>query len=131
MSVPGSSIGGVRTFDPDPEQSKVIAHAGGPLLVTGPAGTGKSTALEARFIRLLEGGADPERTVLVLGSARARDTARRRVLGRLRTSLPTLRILTLHGLANLVVSQRFASLGYAEPPEILPAADQFAGQFGF
>src|SRR5438270_1558316 len=113
-------------FELDGGQAEVVALDRGAMLVTGAAGTGKSAALEERFVRLLEKGADPERTVLVAGSAGARDAVRRRILGRIRTSLPTLRILTIQGLANHVVSQRYASLRYEEPPEILPAADQFA-----
>src|SRR5438067_4485072 len=116
----------VARLAPDAEEARVVEHERGALLVTGEAGTGKTAALEDRFVRLLGRGADPERTVLVVGSAAARDRARRRLLRRLRTSLPTLRVLTAHGLAYQVLSQRFAGLGYTEPPEILPAADQFA-----
>jgi len=113
-------------FVPDAGQARVIGLDRGALLVTGEAGTGKTTALEERFVHLLGSGADPERIALVVGSGGARDRGRRRLLRRLRTSLPSLRVLTVHGLAYHVLSQRFAALGYAEPPEVLPAADQFA-----
>jgi superfamily I DNA/RNA helicase len=113
-------------FEPDEAQSRVIAHGRGPLLVTGPAGTGKTAALRERLARLIEGGADPERVVLVVGSRHARAAARTAMLDRLRASLPGLPVLTAHGLAYRVVSQHHASLGYEEPPEILSAADQFA-----
>ena len=121
-----NDAGRLDRFEPDAAQTRVIEHRHGPLLVTGDAGTGKTAALEERFVSLLAGGADPERTALVVASSSARDRARRRLLARLRTSLPVLRVVTVHGLAHQVLSQRFGSLGYAEPPEILAAADQFA-----
>ena len=48
------------------------------------------------------------------------------LLGRLASSLPGLQVLTIHGLANRVLKERFAALGYAEPPQVLSAAEQFA-----
>lgn len=111
---------------PDPVQEEVLRHERGPLLVTGPAGTGKTAVLRERFARLIEAGADPERVVLVVGSKRARDEARLHLLDRLRSSLPTLPIVTLQGLAYRVVNARYRKLGYDEPPAVLPASDQFA-----
>jgi len=111
-------------FSPDQQQERALAHATGALLVTGSAGTGKSTVLQERFARVLEGGADAERVALVVGSRRARDRARAALLERLGRSLPGLHVWTMHGLAYHVVTERHAELGYAEPPEILPAAEQ-------
>jgi superfamily I DNA/RNA helicase/RecB family exonuclease len=113
-------------FSPDVEQRRVLDHGGGALLVTGRAGTGKSSVLRERFARLIEGGADPERVALVVGSRRARDTTRAMLLDRLPASLPELRVVTIHGLAHRVLRERHAALGYSDPPEILSAADQFA-----
>jgi superfamily I DNA/RNA helicase/RecB family exonuclease len=128
VSYPGASIGFVtdpQQFEPDLGQARVIDHGRGALLVTGDAGTGKTAALEERFARLLESGRDPERVVLVVGSARARDRARRRMLRRVSTSLPVLRVVTIHGLAYQVLLQRYGSLGYDEMPELLQASDHF------
>ena len=110
----------------------MLAHASGGLLVTGGAGTGKSAALRERFARLVEGGADPERVALVVGSGggggarRARRPAPDALIARLPSSLPSLQVVTFHGLAHLVLRERFAALGYAEPPRVLSAPDQFA-----
>ena len=113
-------------FSPDDAQRTVLEHRTGPMLVTGAAGSGKTTVLRERFASLLEGGADPERTVLVVGGTRARDDARAVLLARLRESLPGLQVVTIHGLANRVLKERFAALGYAEPPTVLSATEQFA-----
>ena len=111
---------------PDPEQQRVLDHRDGALLVTGGAGTGKSWVLRERFARLIEAGADPERVALVVGSVGARDAARTALLGRLPASLPGLQVVTVHGLANRILHERHAVLGYDEPPRILSAAEQFA-----
>ncbi len=111
---------------PDTEQARVLGHGAGALLVTGAAGTGKTAALRERFARLIEAGIDPEGVALVVGSKRARNEARAALLQRMRRSLPTLRVLTIHGLAYHVVDERYAALGYDSPPAILSADDQFA-----
>ena len=114
-------------FAPDPEQQRVLDHDRGPLLVTGGAGTGKTVILRERFARLIEEGADPERVALLVGSRRAREDAMSFLYERLAgTSLPSLRVTTVHGLAFHIVNLRYDVLGYPEPPILLDAADQFA-----
>src|SRR5437773_1023996 len=108
-------------FSPDHSQTRVLDHSGGALLVIGGAGTGKTAVLRERFARLIEAGAEPERVALVVGSRRARDDARAALLARLRTSLPGLRVLTIHGLALALLKER-----EGEPPEVLSAPEQFA-----
>jgi superfamily I DNA/RNA helicase len=105
----------------DDAQQAVLAHADGPLLVTGGPGTGKTAVLRERFARLIEAGAEPERVALVLGSRGARDAARTALLERLSASLPGMQVLTFHGLAYRVLKLR-----EGEPPEVLGAAEQFA-----
>jgi superfamily I DNA/RNA helicase len=113
-------------FSPDEQQARVLEHQEGALLVTGSAGTGKTAVLRERFVRLIEDGADPERVALVVASRRSRDETRGALLGRFRSSLPGLRVLTIHGLANHVVGARHAELDYSQPPTVLSAADHFA-----
>src|SRR4051794_15756948 len=105
----------------DDAQESVLAHDAGPALVTGGPGSGKTAVMRERFARLIEGGAEPERVALVLGSGRARDVARAALLERLPASLPGLQVATFHGLANRVIKLR-----EGEPPEVLGAAEQFA-----
>lgn len=113
-------------LQPDPDQERVLTHTEGALLVTGGPGSGKTAALQERFARLLEAGVDPERVALVVGSRRARDQAQRALLARFAGSLPELRVVTIHGLARHVVNARSRRPDHREPPELLPAADQFA-----
>src|ERR1051325_10204748 len=113
-------------FLPDPEPLRVLEHRRGPLLVTGVAGTGKTVVLRERFARLIEEGADPERVALVVRTQRAWVAARAFLLKRLRSSLPAIPALTVHGLANHVVARRFGVLGFETPPQLLSSADQFA-----
>src|SRR6266487_2805509 len=101
----------MASFSPDPQQERVLEHGSGALLVTGSAGTGKSRVTQERFARLIEGGADAERVALVVGSRRARDSARASLLERLGRSLPGLHVWTMHGLAYHVVTERHADLG--------------------
>src|ERR687887_347787 len=105
-------------FLPDREQEGVLDHERGPLLVTGGPGTGKTTVLRERFARLIEGGADPERVVLVVRSRRARREAAALLASRVARSLPGLRVVTAHGLANLVLASEFGALGYEQPPMV-------------
>ena len=113
-------------FEPDPRQLEVLDHADGAMLVSGGSGTGKTAVLRERFARLVERGADPERVALVVGSRRARDEARRLLLERLPVALPTLTVVTIHGLAFHIVGERFERLGYDAPPSVLSASEQFA-----
>ncbi|HEX6330030.1 MAG TPA: ATP-dependent DNA helicase [Actinomycetota bacterium] len=110
----------------DSRQLDVLGHARGALLVTGGFGTGKTTVLRERFLHLLAHGADPDRVVVVVGSRRAREEARRVLLARLPASVANLRVSTIHGLAYQVVSARYHDLRYERPPAILAAPEQFA-----
>ncbi|MGH2526054.1 MAG: UvrD-helicase domain-containing protein, partial [Actinomycetota bacterium] len=112
-------------FSPDAQQQRVLEHASGPLLLTGGFGCGKTWVLRERFLNLIARGADPDRVALVVGSRHARDEARRELLSRLPGSLPSLRVVTVHGLAYQVVSERYRDLKYETPPTILAAAEQF------
>ena len=128
MSAAASSIPFVTAppFLPDGDQQRVLDHGDGALLVTGGAGTGKSTVLRERFARLIEGGADPERVALVVGSVGARNSARSALLERLPSSLPGLQVVTFHGMANRILRERHGAMGYDEPPRVLASTEQFA-----
>ena len=103
----------------------MLEHASGTLLVTGPAGTGKTAVLRERFARLVESGADPDRVALVVGSSSAREPPRSRCCSVLPTSLSGLHVVTMHGLANRILKAR-AEQRARSRPQLLSATEQFA-----
>ncbi|HJR18121.1 MAG TPA: ATP-dependent DNA helicase [Actinomycetota bacterium] len=104
----------------------VLELTEGRLLVSGPPGTGKTRALVERFALLVEGGADPERVLLIVLNRRAARDARERLIRRLARSLPHVQVYTAHSFAYRVLGRRFAELDYPEAPQVLSAAEQYA-----
>src|SRR5690349_6310431 len=74
--VPALALGGVEEGPPAPpielsaEQRRVAEHGEGPMVVVGPAGSGRTDALAARLISLARRGVPPDR-VLCLSRTRA------------------------------------------------------------
>ncbi|HEY5317116.1 MAG TPA: ATP-dependent helicase, partial [Solirubrobacteraceae bacterium] len=66
-----------------PAQVEAITHEDGPLVVCGPAGSGKTHALEARFAWLVEQGVAPERMLVLAPSSAAAEAMRTRLVDRL------------------------------------------------
>ncbi|MEV6347802.1 ATP-dependent helicase, partial [Actinoplanes sp. NPDC051851] len=111
----------------DPVQRRVIGHAGGPLLVLGGPGTGKTTVLvEAVAARIAE-GVDPER-ILVLtfgrrGAASLRDRIEARVAGQAGRVVHEPLVRTFHAYAFGLLRRAAAERG--EPaPRLLTGPEQ-------
>ena len=66
-----------------PAQHEAVTHPGGPLLVIGGAGTGKTRLLVERFAWLAGAGAVPESILVLAFSAPAADDLRERIERRL------------------------------------------------
>lgn len=62
-----------------PEQARAVEHRGGPLVVLGGAGSGRTQTLVARFAHLVAAGAAPESILLLTRGATAADMVRARV----------------------------------------------------
>ena len=58
------------------EQREAVEHSGGPALVLGGAGSGKTHVLSARFHRLVAGGAPAERVLVLTQTAATADPLR-------------------------------------------------------
>jgi DNA helicase II / ATP-dependent DNA helicase PcrA len=61
------------------EQRHAIDHRGGPLLLVGPAGSGRTETIARRLARLAQGGVPPERTLVLTRSRAAAERIRHRV----------------------------------------------------
>ncbi len=99
-------------------------HPGGPLLVIGAAGTGKTRVLEARFRWLVEQGCGPERIVVLTPSAAGADALRTRLEGVLERGYEELFVLTPVQLAGLILNGAGSGLDAFE--SMLDAGERFA-----
>ena len=113
----------------DPEQRRVIDHGSGPLVVLGGPGTGKTRALQERFVRLaLSDGAD---RILFLVPNRAQKMAlqdrltRRLLFEEGLDAVVEVPVYTWHGLAYHLVSRNYDKLGYSEPPVLLTSPEHW------
>lgn len=111
----------------DEVQRRAVYHEDGPLLILGAPGTGKTTVLEHRYLRL---AAEPElapHRVLFLCTNRsysmqAKDRLARRLPHEAMIEIP---LFTWHALAYHLVSRYYRVLGYEEPPVLLTAPEQW------
>jgi superfamily I DNA/RNA helicase/RecB family exonuclease len=113
---------------------RVLAHETGTLRVLGGPGSGKTTLLLTAAAARVRAGADPERTLLLVGSRRAAVDLRERLTGMLQdgsgdpAEMRTLReplVRTLHSYAFGVLRLHAAKAG-DPPPRLLAGAEQDA-----
>jgi superfamily I DNA/RNA helicase/RecB family exonuclease len=108
-------------------QEEVVAHEGGPLLVLGGPGSGKTHALEQRYLRLASSpGLAPHRVLYLCTNRRYSMEAKDRLFGELaQTVVVDVPVYTWHALAYHLVSRHYPALGYRESPVLLTAAEQW------
>ena len=82
----------------NPAQRDAVDHPSGPLLVLGGAGTGKTTVLAERFLRLVADGEPPESILVLCHSGMAATAMRDRLEDRLTAASEELAVTTFHGL---------------------------------
>ena len=66
-------------MDLSSSQLRAIRHRGGPLLLLGEAGSGKTEALARRFVGLVEEGSRPEEALLLASTRATAERMRQRV----------------------------------------------------
>ena len=94
---PAVSYEGARD-GPAPAQRAAVTHPGGPLLVIGGAGTGKTHVLVERFVWLRDQGTPPESVLVLTFSAARRPTScARRVEARVPPPYEEIAVTTFHG----------------------------------
>ena len=108
----------------DEAQRRVVAHAGGPLLVLAGPGTGKTTTIvEAVVDRVARRGIDPARVLVLTFSRKAAAELRERITLRLDRTLREPLALTFHSYAYALVRREYALAG-EPPPILLPGPEQ-------
>jgi DNA helicase-2/ATP-dependent DNA helicase PcrA len=107
-------------------QRRAVTHEGGPLLVLGGAGTGKTRVLVERFAWLVDQGVPAEDVLLVTGSQAAADVLRRQVEDALEPPFGELSVLTVPDLCARVLRDHAVAAGV--DPFFVPAtgADRLA-----
>ena len=103
-----------------------MTHEGGPLLVLGGPGTGKTRVLIERFAWLVDQGVPAEDVLLVCGSHAAADVLRRQLEDTLEPPYGELSVLTVPDLCARVLREHAAAAGI--DPFFVPAsaADRLA-----
>jgi superfamily I DNA/RNA helicase/RecB family exonuclease len=108
----------------DPDQQRVVSHAGGPLLVLAGPGTGKTTAIvESVVHRISVRGIDPARVLVLTFSRKAAEELRDRITMRLGRTTRQPLALTFHSYAYALVRREFTLAG-DEPPVLLSGPEQ-------
>lgn len=78
-----------------PAQCAAVTHRGGPLLIVGGAGSGKTRTLVARFAWLVEQGEAPEAVLALARSERAADALRRHLEDAVQAPYEELAVMTV------------------------------------
>src|SRR2546421_12327298 len=86
-----------------PVQREAVTHRGGPLLVLGAAGAGKTAVIEARFRWLADSGSRVERIAVVVPSRARADALRARLESGLDRGYEELFVLDPVGLAAVIL----------------------------
>ncbi|HWF50419.1 MAG TPA: ATP-dependent DNA helicase [Solirubrobacteraceae bacterium] len=105
-----------------PAQAQAVTHEEGPLVVCGPAGSGKTRVLEARFARFVEQGLAPERILVLAPSSAAADAIRARLVDRLEQPYEELIVGTPRDLAARLLHDA----GFDPFAAVVGAADRLA-----
>jgi DNA helicase II / ATP-dependent DNA helicase PcrA len=97
--------------DLTPSQARAAAHGSGPLLVLGGAGSGKTTALAARFGRLVAHGEAPESILVLSPSAAGAAVLRRQVEEALDGPYEQLAVHSVRELCARLLREEIAEAG--------------------
>jgi DNA helicase-2/ATP-dependent DNA helicase PcrA len=109
-----------------PAQRAAVEHPGGPLLVLGGAGTGKTTVLAERFLHLVAAGTPPESILVLCFSAPAVDAMRDRLEDRLPGAYEELPVTTFDGLCGRILHDEALEAGLDPFATPVSASDRLA-----
>ena len=119
-----------ETLALDGDQQRVVDHEGPLVLVHGGPGTGKTSVLCERYIRLAL-RASPDRILFLVPNRAQKIALRDKLTRRLLfdeglEALVEVPVYTWHGFANHLVSRHYEDLGYGEPPVLLTSPEQWS-----
>jgi DNA helicase-2/ATP-dependent DNA helicase PcrA len=109
-----------------PAQRAAATHAGGPLLIVGGAGSGKTRTLLARFAWLVEQGEAPEAILLLARSERAADALRRQVEETIARPYEALAVTTVHDVCARLLREHALAAGVDPFAVAVGRADRLA-----
>ncbi len=89
--------------NPPAAWQQALTHRGGPLLVLGAAGAGKTALVEARFLWLARQVCRPERMIVLAPSVAGAEAMRARLERELQDGYDQLHVLTPAGVARLIL----------------------------
>jgi superfamily I DNA/RNA helicase/RecB family exonuclease len=114
----------------DTNQARVVDHGAGALCALGGPGTGKTTVLEERYMRLaLSDGCSPDRILFLVPNRTQKIEMQNRLTRRLLDggldAVIEVPVYTWHGFANHIVGRHYDRLAYSEPPVLLTSPEQW------
>jgi DNA helicase-2/ATP-dependent DNA helicase PcrA len=107
-----------------PDQRAAVEHSGGPLLVLGGAGTGKTTVLEERFLHLAAGA--PDSLLVLCLDAPAADAMRERLEDRLAGAYEELAVTTFQSFCARLLRDEALEAGLDPFAAPVSAGDRLA-----
>jgi DNA helicase II / ATP-dependent DNA helicase PcrA len=107
-------------------QLAAVTHPGGPLLVIGGAGTGKTDTLVQRFVWLADDGTPPESILALTFSSSAADELRRRVEARVPPPYEQIAVTTFHGFCAQLLREEAVEAGVDPFAAPVSPADRLA-----
>ena len=107
-------------IQPDERQREAIEHVLGPMLVVAGAGTGKTTVLTQRVVRLIrEGHARPDEVLALTYTDNAAEEMRQRVQAELEgRDSNGLEVVTFHAWCNGLLHRRGAAFGILDDKDL-------------
>ena len=109
----------VRRLDPDARQQAAVAHVHGPMLVVAGAGTGKTTVLTQRIVRLIrEGHARADEVLALTYTNNAARLMRERVQAELQDPAGELQTLTFHAYCDHLLERTGRKFGVLDEKDL-------------
>ncbi len=99
------------SLDVTSPQREAVTHPGGPLLILGGAGTGKTRILIERFAHLVDSGVDPESVLVLTFSTAAAEALREQLEAVVSRSFEELTVTTFHGFCAQLLRDEAADAG--------------------